>query len=61
MFVTKVSVAPKLRTRELQLNRGKWNQLKGEKAIHRVFYKSIVNVKGMTVISRRLRHVPINR
>jgi hypothetical protein len=28
---------------------------------HRFFYKSIVNVKGMTVISHRLCPVPINR
>jgi hypothetical protein len=33
MIVTKVVVAPKLCTRELRLNRGKRNQLKGEKAI----------------------------
>jgi hypothetical protein len=28
---------------------------------HRVVYKIIINVKGMNVISHRLRHVPINR
>jgi hypothetical protein len=28
---------------------------------HRVFYKIIINVKGMNVISHRLRPVPINR
>jgi hypothetical protein len=33
MIVTKVGVAPKLRTGELQLNGGKRNRLKGEKAI----------------------------
>jgi hypothetical protein len=33
MIVAKVVVAPKLRTRELRLNRGKRNRLKGEKAI----------------------------
>jgi hypothetical protein len=33
MIVTKVVVAPKLCTRELQLNHGKRNRLKGEKAI----------------------------
>ena len=33
MVVTKASVAPKLRARELRLNRGKRNRLKGEKAI----------------------------
>jgi hypothetical protein len=33
MIVTKVGVAPKLRARELRLNNGKRNRLKGEKAI----------------------------
>jgi hypothetical protein len=33
MVVTKADVAPKLHARELQLNGGKRNQLKGEKAI----------------------------
>jgi hypothetical protein len=33
MIVTKVGVASKLRARELQLNNGKMNRLKGEKAI----------------------------
>jgi hypothetical protein len=33
MVVTKVGVAPKLRIRELRLNGGKRNRLKGEKAI----------------------------
>jgi hypothetical protein len=33
MVETKDDVAPKLRTRELQPNGGKRNQLKGEKAI----------------------------
>jgi hypothetical protein len=28
---------------------------------HRFFYKPIVNVKGIIVISHRLCHVPINR
>jgi hypothetical protein len=28
---------------------------------HRVVYKIIINIKGMNVISHRLRHVPINR
>jgi hypothetical protein len=32
MIVTKVIVAPKLCARELRLNRGKRNRLKGEKA-----------------------------
>jgi hypothetical protein len=33
MIVMKVVVAPKLHARELRLNRGKRNRLKGEKAI----------------------------
>jgi hypothetical protein len=33
MIVTKVVVAPKLHARELRLNRGKRNRLKGERAI----------------------------
>ena len=33
MIVTKVGVAPKLRARELRLNGGKRNRLKGENAI----------------------------
>jgi hypothetical protein len=33
MSVTKVAVAPKLHTKELRLNGGKRNRLKGEKAI----------------------------
>jgi hypothetical protein len=33
MIVTKAYVAPKLRARELRLNGGKRNRLKGEKAI----------------------------
>jgi hypothetical protein len=28
---------------------------------HRIVYKLIINVKGMNVISHRLRLVPINR
>jgi hypothetical protein len=28
---------------------------------HRIVYKSIINVKGMSVISHRPRPVPINR
>jgi hypothetical protein len=34
---------------------------KGLFSPHRSIYKSIINVKGMTVISHRLRPVPINR
>jgi hypothetical protein len=33
MVVTKADVSPKLRARELRLNDGKRNRLKGEKAI----------------------------
>jgi hypothetical protein len=33
MVATKADVAPKLRARELRLNGGKRNRLKGEKAI----------------------------
>jgi hypothetical protein len=33
MIVTKVVAAPKLCTKELRLNHGKRNRLKGEKAI----------------------------
>jgi hypothetical protein len=37
--------------------------LKGKRLFspHRFFYKPIINVKGMNVISHRLRPVPINR
>jgi hypothetical protein len=34
---------------------------KGLFSPHRFIYKSIINVKGMTIISHRLRPVPINR
>jgi hypothetical protein len=63
MIVTKATDAPKLCARELRLNRGKGTDLKGKRLFnpHRFFYKSIVNVKGMTVISHRLCPVPINR
>jgi hypothetical protein len=44
---------PKLPVKKLWLSGGKWNRLKGEKAI--------VDVKGMNVILHRLRPVPINR
>jgi hypothetical protein len=42
---------------------GKGTDLKGKRLFspHRFFYKSILNVKGMTVISHRLCLVPINR
>jgi hypothetical protein len=63
MIVTKVGVAPKLRAGELRLNGGKRNRLMGKRlsSPHRIVYKSIINVKGMNVISHRLRLVPINR
>jgi hypothetical protein len=42
---------------------GKGTDLKGKRlsSPHRFFYKSIVNVNGITVISHRLCHVPINK
>jgi hypothetical protein len=63
MIVTKVTVAPKLCERKLRLNRRKGNRLKRERLFspHRFFYKPIVNVKGIIVISHRLCPVPINR
>jgi hypothetical protein len=63
LTVTKVKIAPKLRAGELRLNGGKRNRLKGERMFspHRFVYKSIINVKGMDVISHMLCHVPINR
>jgi hypothetical protein len=63
MIETKVVVAPKLCARELRLNHRKGNRLKRERLFspHRFFYRPIVNVKGMIVISHRLCHVPINR
>jgi hypothetical protein len=63
MIVTKVAVALKLRARELRLNAEKGTDLKGKRLFspHRFIHKSIVNVKGMTVISHRLRPVSINR
>jgi hypothetical protein len=41
----------------------KGTDLKGKRLFspHRFVYKSIINVKGMDVISHRLCHVPINR
>jgi hypothetical protein len=41
----------------------KVTNLKGKRlsSPHRIVYKLIINVKGMNVISHRLRHVPINR
>jgi hypothetical protein len=59
----KAAAVPKLRSRELRLNRRKRNRLKGKGMFspHRFVYKSIINIKGMTIISHRLHHVPINR
>jgi hypothetical protein len=41
----------------------KGTDLKGKRlsSPHRIVYKSIINVKGMNVISHRLRPMPINR
>ena len=63
MIVIKVVVAPKLCARELRLIRGKGTDLKEKRLFspHRFVYKSIINVKGMNVISHRLHPVPINR
>jgi hypothetical protein len=63
MIVTKLGVAPKLHAGELRLNGEKGTDLKGKRlsSPHRIVYKSIINVKGMNVISHRLRPVPINR
>jgi hypothetical protein len=42
---------------------GKQTDLKGKRlsSPHRLVYKSIVNIKGMNVISHKLCPVPINR
>jgi hypothetical protein len=63
MVVTKAGVAPKLCARELRLSDGKGTDLKGKRLFspHWVVYKSIENMKGMNVISHRLRPMPINR
>jgi hypothetical protein len=41
----------------------KGTDLKGKRlsSPHSIVYKSIINVKGVNVISHRLRPVPINR
>jgi hypothetical protein len=41
----------------------KGSDLKGKRlsSPHRIIYMSIINVRGMNVISHRLRPVPINR
>jgi hypothetical protein len=59
----RIQPAPKLCARELRLIAEKGTDLKGKRlsSPHRFVYKSIVNIKGMNVISHRLRHVPINR
>ena len=64
MIVTKVVVASKLYAQgSFGSIAGKGTDLKGKRlsSPHRFFYRPIVNVKGMTVISHRLCHVPINR
>jgi hypothetical protein len=61
--VTKVVVAPKLCERELRQNRRKGDRLKREKTVQSsyIFYKPIVNIKDIIVISQRLCPMPINR
>jgi hypothetical protein len=63
MIVMKVAVTSKLCAKELRSIAGKGTDLKGKRlsSPHRFFYRPIVNVKGMTVISHRLCPVPINR
>jgi hypothetical protein len=63
MVVTKAGVAPNLRARSFGSMAEKGTDLKGKRlsSPHWVVYKSIVNMKGMNVISHRLRPVPINR
>ena len=61
---TKVEPVLKLRARELRLSSRKRNRLKEEKRLfspRRIVLKSIVNMKGMNVISHKLRPVFINR
>jgi hypothetical protein len=63
MVETKADVAPMLRARELRLNGGKRNRLKGKRPSSPcwVVHKSIINMKGMNVNLHMLCHVPINR
>jgi hypothetical protein len=63
MVETKDDAASKLRTRELRLSGRKRNRLKGERpsSPHQIVLTSIVNIKGVIVISHILRPVPINR
>jgi hypothetical protein len=62
-IVTKVADTSKLCAKEFRSITGKGTDLKGERlsSPHRFFYKPIINVKGMNVISHGLRPVPINR
>jgi hypothetical protein len=59
----RIQPALKLCARELWLITEKGIDLKGKRlsSPHRFVYKSIVNIKGMNVISHRLRPVLINR
>jgi hypothetical protein len=60
---TKAEPAPKLRARELRLSTRKGTDLRRKRlsSPQQIVLKSIVNMKGMNVISHRLRPVPINR
>jgi ribosomal protein L16/L10AE len=60
---TKAKLALKLRARELQLSSRKRNRLKGKRlsSPRQIVLKSIENMKGMNIISHRLRPVPIKR
>jgi hypothetical protein len=59
---TKVEPASKLRARELRLSSKKRTNLRRKRlsSPRQIVIKSIVNMKGMNVISHRLRPVPIN-
>jgi hypothetical protein len=63
MIVTKVAVALKRAQGSFGSLVGKGTDLKGKRLFspHKFVYKSIINVKGMDVISHGLRPVPINR
>jgi hypothetical protein len=63
MVMTKASVAPKLRARELRLSGGKRNRHKGKRLFSPRWFihESVVNIKGMNVNLHRLRPEPIIR
>jgi hypothetical protein len=64
LIVTKVVIAPKLCAGEaLAKSQKRGTDLEGKRLFspHRFFYRPIVNVKGMIVISHRLYPMPINR